>query len=223
MISSLIQTLMILLFTSVLFACGGGESTSAPTSTQSETTFDLGKYVSLTTGTSYTLNFTGSDTTGATYTGTDQCNVVGITTFEGKNVIQRNHVLNLMKNGAGVIAAGIVSEFYNTDRTLYKEVYSNGIVNTSTNIFVLPLTVQPGNFAGQSISSSYGTCTTQTWQVNDAGNSTASIMITTTTNQKKSGVDTLIITTTGALLSLKQVLYDFPSVGVTTTLNGVMN
>lgn len=214
---------MILLVTAVLFGCGGGDgSTPVPAPTQTETTFDLGKYVSLTPGSSYTLTFTGTDTAGATYTGSEQCNVVGSTTFEGKNVIQRSHVFNLIKSGGGGISGSLI-EYFNPDRTLYKEVYSNGIVNTSTNIFALPVTVQPGSFEGQSISSSDGTSTSQTWQVNDAGNGTAAIVITSTTNQSLDEVDTLTVTTAGALISIKQVVYDFPSVGVTTTLTGVMN
>lgn len=224
MTTNIIKTLIVLLITSALFGCGGGgDSTTISTPTPTETAFDLGKYVSLATGTSYTITFTGTDTTGASYTGSEQCNVVGSTTFEGKSVIRRNHILNLSKTGVGGVAAGTVSEYYHSDRTLYKVVYPNGIVDTPTNIFALPTVVQPGNFTGQSSSSSDGTSSTQTWQVMDSGNSTAIIVVTSKTNQIISGVDTLTVSTTGALLSMKQVIYDFPIDGVTTTLNGVIN
>lgn len=219
MIDKFEKALMVLLFTAALFGCGGGSgSPPAPTPT-----FNLGKYTSLTTGTSYTITFTGTDTTGASYTGQEQSNVVGSTTFEGKNVIQRSKILGLTKIGFGSIAAGTVNEYYYADGTLYKEVYENGVVNSPTNIFVLPVTVQPSNFTGQSISSSDGSSSTDTWKVIDAGNGTANIVITSTTSQSLSEADTLTVSTTGTLLSLKQVLYDFPSNGVTTTLSGIMN
>jgi hypothetical protein len=219
------KTLMLILATFVMtiMGCGGGGDSSTPTPTPAGTVFNMGAYASLTTGNSYTITYTGTDTTGATYTGTQQSNIVGPTTFQGNNVIQRNVALNLTKTGVGVVLATSEQIYYNSDRTLYKMVFSNGITATPTSTFPLPLSVQIGNFAGQSLSYSNGNSITQTWQVNDAGNSTANIVINSITNLSTSEVDTLTITTAGTLTSMTQIIYNFPTAGVTTTLHGVMN
>lgn len=225
MTTKLKKTLVMLLFTTAMFGCGGGGggSTPAPTPTPAGTVFDLGKFTSLATGTSYSITYTGTDTAGGSYTGSQQSTVAGTTTFEGRSVIQRNMVMNITKTGVGVVLSTTAQSYYNADRTLYKTVYSNGVFATPTTTFALPTTAQIGNFAGQALSYSNGNSLTQAWQVTDAGNSVANIIVTSTTNLGLSEVDTIAVTTTGTFLSLKNVIYNFPSAGVTTTLNGVVN
>lgn len=219
------KKLIMMLLVLMAAGCGGGGGGSDTPFIPSPagTVFNLGKYASLSTGSSYTITFTGSDTTGATYTGSQQSNIVGATIFEGQSVTQRDVALTLNKSGVGVLLATTAHAYYKADKTLYKTVYSNGVVATPTSTFPVPSSVQIGNFAGQSLSYSNGSSLSSTWQVTDAGSSTANIVVSTTTNQGLSEVDTLTVAASGTMLSIRQILYNFPSAGVTTTLNGTMN
>ena len=210
------------IFLLAIMACsGGGGSTTTPP--PESTVFNLGKFTDLTTGTSYTLDFTGSDTTGASYTGTQQITVVGPTTFEGKSVIQKDGILVLTKVGVGVIINSIIQTYYYHDRTLYKIVYSSGVTATPSNTFPLPTTVEIGNIdEGQSLAYSNGNSTTETWQVTDAGYNIAYIVFTSTSNLEVSEIDTITINTEGTISGITEVIYNFPSTGVTTTLHGTV-
>jgi len=224
---NLINSMMGLLVAGVfgLAGCGGGgdSSTSNTIPTPAGKTFSTGKYASLTSGDSYTVTITGTDTSGGTYSGSSQTSVVGTTTFDGRSVTQRNGVITLTKTGVGVLLNSTTQSYYNADRTLYKIVFSNGVVATATNAFPLPTTIQIGSFGGQSLSYSNGNTLSQTWQIIDTGNNTATAKITSTGNYGISEVDSITVDTAGTILGMTQVIYNFPSPGVTTTLHGTVN
>ncbi|MHB8090494.1 MAG: putative Ig domain-containing protein [Syntrophales bacterium] len=185
--------------------------------------FNVSKITTLTTGDTLSSTFTGSDTAGGTYTGSTQSIIDGPTVFEGRNVIKKSSLTTLIKTGVGVILSSTQTTYYNTDRTLYKIVYSNGVTATPTSTFPIPTTIQIGNFAGQSLNYSNGNSETSTWQVVDTGNGNAKILVTTTTNFGLSDVYTIYIPASGNISTTTEVLYNFPSNGVTTTLTGIIN
>jgi hypothetical protein len=219
----LILTTLLLTTLLTLSGCGGGGDSSNVNNTPAGTTFSTGKYASLAAGDGYTVTVTGSDTAGGSYTGSSQVTVVGATTFEGHSVIQKNSATTLTKTGVGVLLNSTSQAYYNPDRTLYKIVFSNGVVATASNTFPLPTTIQIGSFGGQSLSYSNGNTLSQTWQIIDAGNSTATAQITATNNYGISEVDSITVDTAGTILGMTQVIYNFPTSGVTTTLHGTVH
>ena len=199
---------------------GGGGGSTAPTPAQNTTVYPVTKYTSLTTGTTLGFNLSGTDSAGGAYTGAIQVNVVGPTTIDSKSVTERDSIITLTKTGVGVILSSTAKSYYNSDRTLYKTVYSNGVTATPTTTFPLPTTLSVGNFAGQSLSYSNGNSLTSTWQVVDGGNGNAAVIVNSITNLAPSEVDTLTITASGDTPSITEIVYNFPSSGVTTTLHG---
>jgi|GEM_PF-2815993 len=206
--------------TGVTLTLNGTESPSFGTNT---TVYDVSKYTSLTTGASLSFTFTGTDTASGTYTGSLETTVVGPTTFNGSNVIEKDTLVIVTKTGVGVVLSTTEKAYYNADRTLSEIVFPNGVTATPVNAFVLPTTVQIGNFGGQSLDYSNGNNLTSTWQVVNGSNDNAIVTVATTTNLALSEVDTLTFTPTGDVPTITEVIYNFPSVGITTTLNGTEN
>jgi hypothetical protein len=215
------QKVVFALIVLALAGCGGGDSSGTTgTTTTTPTGFSVAQYTSLNTGDTLTIPLTGTDTTGATYTGSIQTNIVGPVTYNGKNVIERDTLINLTETGVGVVLSSTSKSYYNSDRTLYEIVYSNAVTATPTSTFPLPTTVQIGTFGGQSLSYSNGNTLSSVWQVADAGSGNATVTVTSTTNLSDREVDTINVTAAGNISSIKEVIYNFPTAGVTTTLTG---
>lgn len=203
-----------------LAGCGGGGGGTTPTPEQNTTVYPASKYTSLVTGTTLGFNLTGTDSAGGAYTGTIQTNVVGPTTINSVNVTERDSIITLTKTGVGVVLSTTEKAYYKSDRTLDEVVFTNGVTATPTSTFSLPTTLSVGNFAGQSLSYSNGNSLTSTWQVVDAGNGNASVVVSSMANSALSEVDTLTITASGDTPTITEVIYNFPTSGVTTTLHG---
>lgn len=200
----------------VLAGCGSG---TTDTNNTTLTNFSVAQYTSLNTGDTVTIPLTGTDTAGGSYTGSFQTNVVGPVTYNGKNVIERDSLISLTTNVA-VVLINSMKSYYNSDRTLYETVLFSGVTATPTSTFPLPTTVQVGTFGGQSLSYSNGDFLTSTWQVTDEGGGNATVTVSSTTNLSLSEVDTINVTAAGNISSIKEVFYNFPTAGVTTTLTG---
>lgn len=185
--------------------------------------FPLGRLTSLAPGTKLNIRFVGKDTTGASYVGSYQSTVAGVTTYQGRGVIEKDSKLEIIKAGQGVVLARSHRSYYNPNATLFKQIHSDGAVAVPANVFQLPSSVPSGRFPGQVLSYSNGINLTQVWKVMDAGKGSARIVVKSTAGPDRREVDTYSIATNGSILSVKKELYNFPSKGVTTTLNGVAN
>jgi hypothetical protein len=215
------QKVVFALIVLALAGCGGGGGGGTTgTTTPTQTNFSVAQYTSLNTGDTFTIPLTGTDTAGASYTGSIAANVVGPVTFNGKSVIERDVLINLTKTGVGVVLSTTEKGYYNSDRTLDEIVFSNGVTATPTSTFPMPTTVQVGSFGGQSLSYSNGNSLTSTWQVAAAGGGNVTVTVTSSTNLSVSEVDTINANSSGNIVSIQEVIYNFPTAGVTTTLTG---
>ena len=185
--------------------------------------FPLGRLTSLAPGTKLNIRFVGKDTTGASYVGSFQSKVAGVTTYEGRGVIRKDSKLEIVKAGKGVVLATAHRSYYNPNATLFKQVHSDGAIAVPANVFQLPSSVSSGRFPGQALSYSNGTSRTQVWKVIAAGKGSVKVVVKSSTGTDRREIDTYSIAANGSILSVKKELYNFPSKGVNTTLNGVAN
>jgi len=207
----------VLIFAVVLLISSGCGSSSNTTNT---TAYSLSQIASLTTGHSLSINVSGTDTQGNSYTGTFQQIVEGPTTLNGNSVTEQRTLLTLTEVNVGQVS--VVELFYwNTNGTLNEILFTSGITGTCTNNFAYPSTVQIGeSFAGASLSLSNGTTYTSNWTVSDGGNGNAELTLTGNTNTGLAEQDVWVITPAGTVVSYMQTTYNFPAAGVTTTLTG---
>lgn len=216
--------MLIVLFSAIFIACGGGGGGSdsgggeaTPTST---VTYSLNKLTTLTQGASEAFNMTGTDTAGYSWTGSYQYIVDGPTVFDGRSVIQKRTLITLTRAGSGAIS--VVSTFYfnSNDLTLYEVVFSSGVTAVPNPFSALPSTVKIGDFGtGSTLNYSNGYILTSTWQVVDGGNNTAKLIISSNTNSALSEQDSFYVDSSGNITAIELKIYNFPSTGVTTTLN----
>ncbi len=184
--------------------------------------YDITRLTSLKTGATLAITLSGSDNAGATYTGSIEYVVTGPVRFEGQDVIRRVVTTRLSRVGGNVIVSNVANEYYHPDRTLYK-VVSGTASALPINILQLPATVRIGDdFEGQSLLYGDGTSSYSNWAV-VAGAKGRAVVIITTSRGIRSDTMTLNFNEPGALLSMKQVLLNFPVSGVVTTLTGSVN
>ena len=195
--------------------CGGSGGGSA---TPNTTVYSTAKLTSLTTGSGFSLNLSGSDTAGGTYTGSIQDVVVGPVVINGTTVIEREALISLTR--AGTATSSVVAYYYfNSDGSAYGYVTNTGAGCVSTNSVVMPSTVTVGYFgAGPSMSCSNGTVFTSTWQVQDGGNGNAKVIETLNFNSATSETATYVLSPSGNIVSMTMVLYNVG--GVNVTLSG---
>jgi hypothetical protein len=198
---------------------GGGESTATPTQTPA-TVFNTSKYTTLATGPVISFNLTGTDTAGGSYTGSLSETVDGPVAFETINTIKKRTLLTLNKTGVGnVLDAVATSYFRQSDSSLYKIVYNNGVTAVPTVYNAIPATVKIGDSgAGSTLSYSNGAIITGTWQVQDGGNGLAKVIKIANSNTGLSEQDSVFIDAAGEIISAELKIYNFPTSGVTTTL-----
>ena len=221
-------TLMAISAMAFLYGCGGGGGgggggSDSPPNT---TVYDITKYTSLNTGDTLSISLTGTDTSGGRYTGFIQAVVDGPTVFEGKDVIKKTLTTIIDKTNYGTILSGTITFYYNQDRTLYKGVVSNGVTITPSNVFEMPTTIKVGDaYDGQDLSYSNGNTLMSNWEVVDAGNGNAIVIITDVSNTITATRDTLslVISPDGNILSTREVINNFPSHGATATFTGTVN
>lgn len=214
------RSIIVSVVSALLFGCGGGGGSTTTTPTPATATFSTAKFASLTTGDTLGFNLSGTDTAGGVYSGTTQNIVDGPATVDGRSVTQKRVLLTLTKAGANVMSV-IETYYYNADRSIYKVTFSNGVTATPTNTFAYPLSVKIGDFgAGIALSYSNGNSLTSTWQVLDGGNGNVKLQVSTNINSNVSDASTVYINSIGVVTSTTEVIYNFPTTGVNTTLNG---
>lgn len=207
----------------IFYGCGGGGGGGSD-SPPNTTVYDISQYTSLNTGDTLSIALTGTDTSGGSYSGSIQTVVNGQTSFEGHNVIKRTTSTIMNKINQGNIASVVSEQYYNYDKTLYKIVFSNGVTAAPTNVYPLPTSIKVGDeFDGQDLAYSNGNTLMSNWEVVDAGNGNAKVITTTLSNTGLTDTLSLIISPSGDILSTREVMNNFPSNGVTTTLTGTVN
>jgi hypothetical protein len=207
---------VVALFLLLTLGCGGSGGGSA---TPNTTVYSTAKLTSLATGNSFTLNLTGSDTLGGTYTGSFQSVVTGPTVVNGVNVIEKQAIINITRTGSGTSSL-IADYYYNSDGSTYGYVTNTGESCVSTSSVVMPSTVTVGYFgAGPSMSCNNGTVFTSTWQVQDGGNGNANVIVTLNFNSATSETATYVLSPSGDIVGVTMMLYNDPS-GANTTLTG---
>jgi hypothetical protein len=149
--------------------------------------------------------------------------VDGPTVFEGNNVIQKRAMVTLNKTGVGNILNSIATYYYHqSDHSLYKIVFNNGVTAVPTVYKDLPPTAKIGDFGEfWTLNYSNGNTLRETWQVQDGGNGLAKLIIIANTNFTLSEQSTIFIDSPGNVIRMESIFWDFPSNGVTTTLTSL--
>lgn len=217
--NAMIGLFVVLVFS--LAGCGGGGGGSTtPIPTPAATVFNMNKYTSLSTGPVFSFNLSGTDTAGASYTGSMSMTVDGPVVFETINTIKKRTLLTLNKTGVGSVLNSVATSYFRqSDSSLYKTVYNSGVTAVPTAYNALPATITIGDFgAGSTLSYSNGATISGTWQVQDGGSGLAKLIIISNTNSALSEQDSIFINTAGDVISAELKIYNFPSSGITTTL-----
>lgn len=211
------------LFAVVVFGmagCGGGGESTATQPPASAKVFNLSKYTTLAAGPVISFNLTGTDTAGASYTGSLSETVDGPVVFETINTIKKRALLTLNKTGVGNILDSVATAYFKqSDSSLYKIVYNSGVTAVPTVYNAFPATVRIGDSgAGSTLSYSNGVITTGTWQIQDGGNGLAKVIMISNSNAGLSEQDSVFINAVGDIISVELKIYNYPTSGVTTTL-----
>jgi hypothetical protein len=213
---------------------GNGESavSSQVTATPFVPTFDVSKYTTLVTGATLGFSLVGTDMKGIEYSGTTRYTVIGPATLDGLNVIEKDVATSITEAGVGVVLSTTTKYYYKLDKTLYKIIYSNGETATAVDAWSLPSTEQIGFFYEQFLPLSNGNWLEMSWELNDAGNGNANLVIGSSNSYTSTGgfesttwwfgteTDTLEITPTGDIPVITLVLFGVPATAGPVTLQG---
>jgi hypothetical protein len=203
------------LFLSVLLlvACGGGsggsDSGSTFVPTDPNTVFQLFPPGGPTVGESSTVNLSGTDNFGDSWTASGSSQVQADTTFLGESVRPTLTILNLT-----YVPTGAFVNVTSTSYTRYDAgaVYRIGISDTSTTTvsFIanpVPYTAKIGDLGiVGTYTNNVGDVTTQTWEIADAGSGRAKAILRSSTVDQfstliSSSVDTTVILPDGTTVS----------------------
>ena len=221
------KNIIIMLFSLALIACGGGGGGSTPsnvTTTDNNVAYTLFDMNVVKPGVNKTFKITGSDTTGATYTGTVSVVDRGVTVFSSKSVRQTDFIVSLTENnGAFITTTGSVYGDTSTRAVLFS-VDDAGVICTATKSAAIPNTAKPGEFGSLSfLACSDGTTESGSWRLEASTNSLAKIIysfnnLDQSNNSAGNEEDTFTIDVNG---NVKSVLLKFTtSSGVVLTLSG---
>ncbi|MDB4575773.1 hypothetical protein N9112_02315 [bacterium] len=202
---------------------GGGDSTSP---TDPNTVFQLFPTGYFTAGYTSTINYTGTDTAGSTYTGTVSKQTQAESTFLGVPAIPILYQIQITNTATGAFASGTSTEYFSTLATdrHYLGYSSNTTTTVSATTSPIPQTAKIGDFG---IIGTYtdnaGNVDIQSWRIDDGGNGTANgVLLSNETDQfgnpTSSSVETTNIDASGNRLSEKLVIY-YADSGITVTLN----
>jgi hypothetical protein len=218
-----------------LAACGnggGGGSSAAPAPTPTSTTipFNLFPAGYFTNGYTKTFHLTGSDTQGGTYTGTITETTQAQSVYNAQPVIPVQTLLNLTntKTNAFVTATGY--EYFSTDINNLMSLGSTdsiGDIYTAISLNVVPKTAMIGASGAVGTYSGSGTAAgetvTLTWQLTNANNGLANLIVTNSTyigaTLDSSEKHTTVIDQQGNSQTTTIEIY-YASSGVTITLYG---
>lgn len=206
----------------MLTGCGGGGgSAPSPQPTPPPTNVSTQELTTTQTGYSMTFSLSGSDTAGHSYSGSQSFSVIGPTTYENLSVIEKDSLFTLTQQGAGTFSSLAKQYIKASDHSLYKIYYpATGLTAVPTSQGFLPATINVGDFGLASVLSySNGNTISTNWSVSDGGNGRLKYTLTGNTNGGLSEADSLFIDSTGHITGGIIIVYNFPSAGITTTLN----
>jgi len=217
---------LILLITTIASGCGSSGGGDSTTPTDPNTVFQLFQPGLFTTGYTETMNYTGTDTDGGTWTGTMSHLTQSQTTFIGQAAIPFLVQVKLTNTANGTAISNVGTAYYSvsaSDRHClgYSDSYTTTVSATTT---AIPETAKIGDFGviGTYIDNA-GSVDVQSWRLDDGGNGLAKIVQLYTKkdqfgNLETSSTATAVINTSGETLSNQEVIF-FADSGVTLTLN----
>ena len=219
----------LILFALILIqGCGGGDNTTYVPSdvpTDPDTVFQLFETGYFTEGYTVTTNYTGSDTSGGTYTGTYSKQTLAESTFLGQPAIPILSELQITNTATGASASAVGTEYFTplaTDRHYLG--YSGDTTTVSATTSAIPQTAKIGHFGDVgTYTDNAGYIDVQTWRLDDGGNGTADAVIQSNEtdqfgNPTSSSIETVKIDENGNRLSSKIVIY-YADSDITVTLN----
>ncbi len=211
---------LVIFFTLVVSACGGGSDAPA---TDPNTIFTLFDMNVVKAGTNKSFTISGSDTAGLTYTGTVSLVDRGLTTFMSQSVRRTDFVASIAVGNSGfATATDSVYGDPSTRAVLFKE-DDTGFTCTSSTSATIPNTAKPGDFGNtSSLTCADGSTETGAWRLQALTNGQAKLIYTFTYLDSLGNPDgteeySYIIDTSGNVLSAVFTFND-PS-GLVVTLN----
>lgn len=222
----------------LLSGCGGGGGgsgssaapTPAPTPTPTNIPFKLFPAGYFTNGYTKTYQLSGSDTAGDTYTATLSETTQAQTTFNSQPAIPVQSVFNFTNTKTNAFVTATGKEYFSTDINNLMDLGSTdsiGDIYTATSLNVIPQTAMigasgaVGTYSGSGAAA--GETDTTTWQLTNANNGLANLIVTTSTfigaTFDSSEKHTTVIDQQGNPQSTTIEIY-YASSGVTITLSG---
>ncbi|PCJ83691.1 MAG: hypothetical protein COA54_15050 [Thiotrichaceae bacterium] len=219
--------LALLLAVIAIQGCSSGGGDSAPPPTAPDTVFQLFPSNAFTTGSTDTINYTGTDTKGGVWNGTISSQVQSQSTFLGQPAIPVLTQLQLTNTANGAIISNIGTVYYTTTASDRRYLgYSDASSTTvSANTSTIPQTAKIGSFGViGTYTDNAGAVDAQSWRLDDAGGGRAKVVQLSTEKDQFGNLDissttTSVIETSGNRISQTLVIF-FANENVTLTLNG---
>jgi len=207
----------------ILFlACGGGGGGSSTNSAvPPPTNVPTTELTTQATGWSAAFTISGTDTQGYSWTGSYNLSVVGPTTVNGTSVVEKDVLESLTRVNVGSISA-LTQEYYlPSSMNLFTVSYpDSGMTGTPTMQGNFPSVFNVGNFGtGGILSLSNGYTSSSNWQILDGGNGDLIYKVTTNISSGVNETSSIMMNAAGRMVSGQLVMSNWPSSGVTTTLN----
>jgi hypothetical protein len=159
---------------------GGGGDNSTPT--DPNIPFQLFPSGYFSQGYSENYDLTGSDTAGGTHTGSLSLSTQAATIFDGQSAIPVSQLLSFTNTQTNAFLSVSVTGYYsnnaNDRKWIGEDQITFGVINSATTTYTLPETATIGDFGNVgSYTGSDGTGMVVTWQLTNANNGLANIVI----------------------------------------------
>ena len=223
----LLLTLTLAVISLISIGCSSGGGDSAPPPTDPTTEFSLFAPGAFTAGYTFSMNLSGSDSAGGTYTGIMATQTQAQSTFLGQDAIPALLQLQLTNTTTGASINSTTTGYYSTlasDRH-----YLGSSDSTQTTVSALTTAIPETAKIGQlGIIGTYtyntGDVQEQSWRLDDGGNGLAKYVVQSTFKDQfgsllQTTTTTATIDSTGVSHGGQIVIFDAPS-GITITLNG---
>lgn len=216
----------LILFALILIQGCSSDGDDGPTATDPATVFQSFEAGVFTAGYTQTMNYTGSDSAGGTYTATYSETTQAESTFLGVPAIPVLGQLQLTNTATGAFVSTLSTSYWSTSASdrHYLGYSDNTTATVSSTTTAIPETVKIGDFGdiGTYIDNA-GNVETRSWRLDDGFNGNANIVrLSTITDQYGnlvvSSTSTTKIDTTGKTLSQTLVIY-YSDSGITLSLN----